>query len=103
VACRVLEAAGKHVPFDATSNAQIQLRECSEERNRGENSQACFGQDVGCGVQIRKTDSSKLDEKRWNLYENKGSVFHRPRRSGNVYENKGGWPQKAGMLLKTKG
>jgi hypothetical protein len=103
VACRVLEAQGERVSFDAKSDAQTQLRECSEQRNRGENSQAGFGQDVGSGAEMKERDSSKLDEQRANLYENKGSVFHRPRRSRNVYENKGGWPQKAGMLLKRKG
>jgi hypothetical protein len=89
VACRVLEAAGKHVSYKAKWDAQIQLRECSEQRKKGENSQAGFGQDVGCGVQIRKRDSSKLDEQRRNVYESKGSVFHSPRRSGNVHEKTG--------------
>jgi hypothetical protein len=40
-------------------------------------------------VEMKKRDSSKLDEQRWNVYENKGSAFHSPRRSRNVYENKG--------------
>jgi hypothetical protein len=49
-----------------------------------------FGQDVGSGVEVKESDSSKLKERRGNVYENKGSAFHGPKRSGNVVENKGG-------------
>jgi hypothetical protein len=48
-----------------------------------------FGQDVGSGAEVKERDSSKLDEQRWDVYENKGSAFHSLRRSGNVYENTG--------------
>jgi len=48
-----------------------------------------------------KNDSSKINERRGNVIENKGSVFPSPRLSGNVVENKGSYALKAGMLLKT--
>ena len=38
-----------------------------------------------------------------NVYENKGSVIHRPAQSGNVVENKDSYELKAGMLLKING
>jgi len=41
-----------------------------------------------------------VNEQRGNVYENKGSVFHKRRQSGNVIENKGSYALKAGMLLK---
>ena len=44
-------------------------------------------QNVGSSVEMKERDSSKLDERRGDVYENKGSAFHSPRRSGNVYEN----------------
>jgi hypothetical protein len=89
VACHVLEIGGEHVSFDATAHAQIQLRECSEQHKKRENSQTCFGQDVGSGVEMKERDSSKLEERRGNVHENKGSVFQIPERRGNVYENTG--------------
>ena len=46
-------------------------------------------QNVGSGMEMKERDSSKLDERRGDVYENKGSAFHSPRRSGNVYENTG--------------
>jgi hypothetical protein len=33
--------------------------------------------------------TSKMQERRGNVYENKGSVFHSPRQSGNVVDYKG--------------
>jgi hypothetical protein len=45
----------------------------------------------------------KMNELCGNVIENKGSLFHSSRRSGNAAENKGGYPQNAGMLLKTNG
>jgi len=33
--------------------------------------------------------TSKMQERRGNVYENKGSVFHSPEQSGNVIDNKG--------------
>jgi hypothetical protein len=44
-----------------------------------------------------KEDYSKLHEQGGNIYENKGSVFHRPLQSENVAENKGGYSLKAGI------
>jgi hypothetical protein len=35
-------------------------------------------------------NSSKLNERRGNVYENKRPLWKTRRRSGNVYENKGG-------------
>ena len=43
-----------------------------------------------------------MNEQSVNLYENKGSVFHRRPQSGNVIENKDSYALKAGMLLKTQ-
>lgn len=42
-----------------------------------------------------------MNEQSVNLYENKGSVFHRRLQSGNVIENKDSYALKSGMLLKT--
>jgi hypothetical protein len=49
-----------------------------------------------------KTSFLKMNERRGNVYENKGSVSHSQPRSGNVIENKGGYALKAGMLVKKK-
>ena len=87
MAWHVLEAGGEQVSIDATSDAQIQLRERSEEHKKRENSQASFGQDVGSGVEMKERDSSKLDELCGNVYENKGPLW-----------KTGG---KAGILQKT--
>jgi len=102
VAWRVLEVGGEQVSFNATSDAQIQLRERSEEHKKRENPQASFGQDVGSGVEMKERDSSKFGELCGNVYENKGPVFHGRDESGNVVENKGSYAVKAGMLLKRK-
>jgi hypothetical protein len=48
------------------------------------------------------SDFKKVKERSGNVYENKGSVFHSPRQSGNVTENKDTYEFKAGMLLKGK-
>jgi hypothetical protein len=98
----VLEVGGEQVSFDATSDAQIQLRERSEQLRKRENSQASFGQDVGSGVEMKERDFSKLDELCGNFYENKRSVFHGRDKSRNVIENKDSYALKAGMLLKSK-
>jgi hypothetical protein len=96
VAGHVPEVGGEQVSFDATSDAQSQLRECSEQHKKGGNDRRferhpipndTTTQDVGSGVEMKQRDSSKLDERRGNVYENKGSAFHDPQRSGNVYEN----------------
>ena len=43
-----------------------------------------------------------MTERRRNVYENKGPVFHSPMESGNVIENKDSYAFKVGMLLKTQ-
>ena len=48
-----------------------------------------FGQDVVSDVEMKERDCSKFEERRGNVYENKGSAFHDPLQSGNVYENTG--------------
>jgi hypothetical protein len=50
----------------------------------------------------REKGCLKVKELSGNVYENKGSVFHRRERSGNVIENKDSYALKAGMLLKTQ-
>ena len=65
----MLEAGGERVSFGARSDAQIQLREDSEQDKKREKSQACFGQNVGSGVEMKERDSSKLDGRRGNVYE----------------------------------
>ena len=47
-----------------------------------------YAQEVDSGKREKK-DFSKLRDRRGNVYENKGSVFHSPAQSGNVIENKG--------------
>jgi hypothetical protein len=49
-----------------------------------------------------KKNSSELDERRTNVYENKGPLWKTCRGSGNVVDNKSTYPSKAGMLLKIK-
>jgi hypothetical protein len=75
VAWRVLKAGGEQVSFDATSDAQIQLRERSEQHKKRENSQASFGQDGGSGVEMKERNSPKLDGQCGNVYENKGPLW----------------------------
>ncbi len=103
MAWRVLEVGREQVPFDAASDAQIQLRERSELRKKRENSQACFGQDVGSGVEMKERNSSKLDELCGNVYENKGPAFHGREESGNVVENKDSYALKSGNVVEKKG
>ena len=52
---------------------------------------------------VETVENSKMKERCGNVYENKGPAFSSPGGSGNVIENKGGYVQDAGMLLKTKG
>lgn len=40
-----------------------------------------------------------MNEQCGNLYENKGSIFHRQRRSGNVIENKDSYALKTGNVI----
>jgi hypothetical protein len=44
----------------------------------------------------------KNDDPSGDVAENKGPLWKKSRRSGNVYENTGAYPLKAGMLLKIK-
>jgi hypothetical protein len=50
----------------------------------------------------RKKNSSKVKERRGNVYENKGPLWKTGWQSGNVVENKGTYAFKAGTLLKIK-
>jgi hypothetical protein len=43
-----------------------------------------------------------LHEQSGNVYENKGPLWKKWRRSWNVYENKGSYGLKAGMYMKTR-
>jgi hypothetical protein len=52
---------------------------------------------------VEAVESLKLNERRGNVYENKGSAFNGPGRSRNVVENKASYAQNTGMLLKRKG
>jgi hypothetical protein len=53
-------------------------------------------------LDFRLLDFEKLNERRGNVYENKGPLWKKWGRSGNVIENKGSYASKAGMLLKSK-
>jgi hypothetical protein len=44
-----------------------------------------------------------LNDQRGNVVENKGPLWKIRSQSRNIYENKAGYPHKAGMLLKRKG
>jgi hypothetical protein len=44
-----------------------------------------------------------MNDRRGNVYENKGPLWRRWGLSWNVTENKDSYALKAGMLLKTKG
>jgi hypothetical protein len=44
-----------------------------------------------------------MKERRWHVYENKGSSLENRGRSGNVIENKAGYAHNAEMSLKRKG
>ncbi len=50
----------------------------------------------------RGKELSKVNERSWNVYENKGPVFHGSGQSWNVVENKGSYVLIAGISLKTK-
>jgi hypothetical protein len=45
-------------------------------------------------------NSSKLNERSGNVYENKGPLWKTARRSWNVVENKGTYGYNPGMLLR---
>ena len=49
-----------------------------------------------------KKNSLEMNERRGNVYENKGQDFKNPGRNGNVIENKGSYVHMAGMSLKLK-
>jgi hypothetical protein len=42
-----------------------------------------------------------MNDRRANVYENKGQAFQGLQKSGNVIENKDSYALKPGMLLKT--
>ncbi len=49
-----------------------------------------------------KENSLEMNERRGNVYENKGQGFKNPGRIGNVIENKGSYVHMAGISLKLK-
>jgi hypothetical protein len=51
----------------------------------------------------QEKNALESNERRTNIYENKGPLWKTSAPSANVYGNKGGWPLNPGMLLKTKG
>ncbi|MGA9057190.1 MAG: hypothetical protein WB763_11830 [Terriglobia bacterium] len=59
-------------------------------------------QDVTLAGKEETSVTSKNDERRGNVIENKGPLWKTRRQSGNVVENKHSYPQYPGMLLKTK-
>ena len=48
-----------------------------------------------------RKNSLKMNDRRANVYENKGPAFQGLQKSGNVIENKDSYALKPGMLLKT--
>ncbi|MGO8735347.1 MAG: hypothetical protein ACLQVM_21425 [Terriglobia bacterium] len=52
---------------------------------------------------LETVEDAKLNERRGNIYENKGSTFKIPHLTGNIIENKDSYHQDAGMLLKRQG
>ena len=51
---------------------------------------------------LQRKNSSKMNEQRGNLYENKGQASRSLLHSGNVVENRDSYPLKPGMLLKAR-
>jgi hypothetical protein len=82
VACHVLEAGGEQVSFDATSDAQIQLRDCSEQHKKRESSQASFGQDVGSGWKWKKETVQNSGSKARMSMKTKGRISMTPSEAG---------------------
>ena len=60
------------------------------------------GQDVALDWEKDTWEFSKMNERRGNVYENKGPLWKTRAGSGNVAENKGSYASKAGMSLKRK-
>jgi hypothetical protein len=58
---------------------------------------------AACPWQGARKNSSNLNERRGNVYENTGSASRGPERSGHVYDKTGTYVFKARMLLKTMG
>jgi hypothetical protein len=52
---------------------------------------------------VETVGSLKMNERRGNVVENKGSGLDNREQTGNIVENKCSYAQNAGMLLKTKG
>jgi hypothetical protein len=51
----------------------------------------------------RKKNSSKVNEQRGNVYENKGPLWKTGWKSGNVIENKASCALKGGNVVEKKG
>ena len=97
-----LQAGGKQFPFGRTSEAQIPPGWRSEQHKKGQNNLVPFGQNVDSGREMAKKNSLKVDDRRPNVYENKGVLLKTHGRNGNVIENKDSYADKAGMSLKIK-
>jgi hypothetical protein len=54
-------------------------------------------------VRKREKNSLKVNDRCGNVYENKGSAFSSPWRSGNVIENEGSYALKSGNVIDKKG
>jgi len=76
---------------------------CISGRRDGEGSSQAVPDKMSPPTRKEKTSKfKKVNERGGNIYENKGPVFHSPRQSGNVKENKASYALKAGMLVKRK-
>jgi hypothetical protein len=51
----------------------------------------------------RKENSSKVNEQRGNVYENKGPLWKTGWQGGNVIENKASYALKSGNVVEKKG
>ena len=77
------------MPAADTGNSKIEMRNSVMTRTHSPGSE-----------KQRKRILKKKKERTRHVYENKGSAFHRPRRSENVIENKATYPLMPGILLK---
>src|SRR5208337_4800593 len=74
--------------------------------NCGDPSPRQVGAQDDARLQIAISGSKRilfLNDRSWNVIENKGSLWKTLGRSRNVYENTGTYPVEAGMLEKIKG
>jgi hypothetical protein len=82
--------------------APVHSRECAA---RDEKPVNCLAMHQTRSLSLQgkqKKNSPRLNDRSGNAYENKGRLWKTRRLSRNVYENKGGWPLEATMLLKRK-